>query len=963
MQHLHIISHTHWDREWYRTFQQFRLQLVHLVDNLLTILDSDSNYLHFMLDGQTIVLEDYLQMRMANFPRLQKLIQENRILIGPWYILPDEYLVSPEATIRNLLIGKQICNIFGQRMMIGYIPDPFGHISQMPQILRGFQIDTACLWRGVPPAYPTILTWRGADGSEVLLSHLYYGYGNVADWPVADLAESARKLEDAADRLALHQNTSHFLMMRGTDHYEPRQNTPAAIAEYNTKTKKDRQALHSTLPAYFAAVSAEIARENLTLPVIVGELRDPQKAHMLPAVLSARMWIKQRNWYSQTLLERWVEPFSTWAELATRGEKSFLPQKAFEKTKRIVDPGSVIHQAWKLLITNHPHDSICGCSIDETHSDMVSRFDQVDQVGEEICNQSLETLSNLVHTLPDQDDSGIFAAVNVFNASPYPQSGLVDIVLDAPHGQGLEIRDTTGQILPSRTLLLPRRMIESNIFQLSELMDVLKGVASEGRNDQSLVSARLLHEEGLPVIEAEFSNLLMPDQENLAEAVTQIMTFASSNPSETILRAKVFNADQMAVRFYAKDVPALGFATYHVSTLHNPSQESASLEENGGEPLVLENQWLKVEADSQTGCLSILDKRNGHVFEGLNQFLDGGDRGDEYNFCPPEQDRLVGPEPDYFEVETNTLSQRLTIRYNYELPMQLSKDRSSRLEMTERCPLDVQITLNQADPFVDVQVRFDNRVADHRLEVRFPTGLHVDTARYDGHFDVLERKVDLPESNSGWRELPRPEVPQRAFADVSNASVGLMIANQGLPEAAALRETDGSVTLSLTLLRAVGWLSRDDLWTRQGHAGPPLETPEAQVQGVSEFSYRIIPHDGNWQQAALIAQSYQTPLKALVSNLHTGPLTTGSAMAEVSHAEFQITCLKEAENEAGWILRGVNLADHAIDLQIRPGMHFETAALVNLDESVIQSLEVQDGGVSLQVGPKQVRSLFFGITE
>ena len=150
MQHLHVVSHTHWDREWYRTFQQFRLQLVHLVDNLLTILDSNSNYLHFMLDGQTIVLEDYLQMRMANFPRLQKLIQENRILIGPWYILPDEFLVSPEATIRNLLLGQETAREFGPVMQIGYLPDTFGHIGQIPQIVKGFGMQTACAWRGLP---------------------------------------------------------------------------------------------------------------------------------------------------------------------------------------------------------------------------------------------------------------------------------------------------------------------------------------------------------------------------------------------------------------------------------------------------------------------------------------------------------------------------------------------------------------------------------------------------------------------------------------------------------------------------------------------------------------------------------------------------------------------------------------------------------------------------------------------
>ena len=191
MQTLHVISHTHWDREWYKTFQQFRLQLVHLVDNLLTILDTDPEYKFYMLDGQTIVLEDYLQMRMANFPKLREYIQNGRVLIGPWYILPDEFLVSPEATIRNLLIGRQICGLFDNRMMVGYIPDPFGHISQMPQILNGFHIDTACLWRGVREGSPTLLRWQAPDGSEVLLAHLYNGYGNVADWPKNDLDESA----------------------------------------------------------------------------------------------------------------------------------------------------------------------------------------------------------------------------------------------------------------------------------------------------------------------------------------------------------------------------------------------------------------------------------------------------------------------------------------------------------------------------------------------------------------------------------------------------------------------------------------------------------------------------------------------------------------------------------------------------------------------------------------------------
>ncbi len=104
---LHLISHTHWDREWYQPFQIFRIRLVHLIDNLLAIMKNDPDYAHFMLDGQTIVLEDYLQIRPENEKYLKELIKQGRILIGPWYILPDEFLVSPEATIRNLLRGEE----------------------------------------------------------------------------------------------------------------------------------------------------------------------------------------------------------------------------------------------------------------------------------------------------------------------------------------------------------------------------------------------------------------------------------------------------------------------------------------------------------------------------------------------------------------------------------------------------------------------------------------------------------------------------------------------------------------------------------------------------------------------------------------------------------------------------------------------------------------------------------------
>ena len=149
MSTIHVVSHTHWDREWYLTFQQFRFRLVEMMDQLLALLDADPNYRTFMLDGQAIVLEDYLEIRPEREEEIRRYVQEGRLLIGPWYILPDEFLVSPEAMVRNLLVGERVCRRFGPSMRIGYLPDPFGHIGQMGQILRGFGMDVACLWRGV----------------------------------------------------------------------------------------------------------------------------------------------------------------------------------------------------------------------------------------------------------------------------------------------------------------------------------------------------------------------------------------------------------------------------------------------------------------------------------------------------------------------------------------------------------------------------------------------------------------------------------------------------------------------------------------------------------------------------------------------------------------------------------------------------------------------------------------------
>ncbi len=284
MRTVDLVSHTHWDREWYRTFQQFRLRLVHLVDELLDIFATDPDYKHFMLDGQTIVLDDYLRMRPEAETRMRELVQTGRLVIGPWHILPDMFLVSPEAHIRNLLEGDREARRFGPKMMVGYMPDSFGHIGQMPQILRGFGIESSCLWRGVGDE-PTEFRWQAPDGSQVLMLYLRDSYSNGASLNAAVPAQFTEQLEQTVDSLAPHSAVSHLLVMYGTDHMEPPRGTSNAIKCANEQLK-DIQLVHSTLPNYLSSVQAEIDRNKLDIPTVAGELRSSQRSHLLPGVLS-----------------------------------------------------------------------------------------------------------------------------------------------------------------------------------------------------------------------------------------------------------------------------------------------------------------------------------------------------------------------------------------------------------------------------------------------------------------------------------------------------------------------------------------------------------------------------------------------------------------------------------------------------------------------------------------------------
>ncbi len=570
MRTLHIISHTHWDREWYRPYQSFRLKLVHLVDELLDLLEKDAQFKYFMLDGQTIVLDDYLAMRPDKEATLRKHIQAGRILIGPWHILPDMFLVGPESHIRNLLQGDETARKFGPKMMIGYIPDPFGHPGQVPQILRGFGIETACLWRGLDEE-PAEFWWQSPDGSRVLMAYLRESYSNGAALPADDLPAFSTALTTAADTLAAHSAVSDYLIMFGTDHMEPPTGTSEAIA-YADEMLRNTHVIHSTLPQYVAAIHSAIERQKIEIPSVTGELRACRRSPLLSGVLSTRIWIKQRNHASENLLTKWVEPFTAWQELVTGDQASILNQKS-----------EILHQAWRLLMENHPHDSICGCSIDQVHAEMKVRFDQLDQIGEELARQSLETIAGAVNTSanPKSSSEVLKSAVIVFNPTSVMRTDVVNATLDLPAGIGdFDLLDENGASLPYQRRGLGSREIINMSLDAKGLKSAF-GSISDGRAAGMVIQDIKIRREGPQVnIDSSMANEGEPNLSAWNAGRKQIDEFlADSSINAYHVRACSVSSTQIVLTI--PEVPGLGYRTLWVQA--RPMHEKAPLRIN---PLV-----------------------------------------------------------------------------------------------------------------------------------------------------------------------------------------------------------------------------------------------------------------------------------------------------------------------------------------------------------------------------------------
>ncbi|HEY1119011.1 MAG TPA: hypothetical protein VGE43_14965, partial [Acidimicrobiales bacterium] len=365
-----IVPHTHWDREWHTPFQTFRLRLVDLLDGLLPQLEADPSYAHFLLDGQMAVVDDYLEVRPEAEPRLRALAASGRVAMGPWYALPDEFLVSGETLVRNLQRGLAVAARFGGAMEVGYLPDMFGHVAQMPQLLRQLGFEHAVVWRGVPSQVDkTGFWWSSPDGSTVRAEYLPVGYGNGATIPddakalVRRIAEFEEEQEDVL--------VGPILWMNGTDHQLPVPWLGRVVAEAN--------ALDAGYELRICSLADHLADAPTDgLPGWRGELRSGARANLLMGVASNRLDVKQAAARAELALERLAEPLSA----------LLLPAADW--------PGRLLDAAWLEVLRNSAHDSICACSVDEVCDAVLHRYSEATQIADGLADRAVRSLAATV---------------------------------------------------------------------------------------------------------------------------------------------------------------------------------------------------------------------------------------------------------------------------------------------------------------------------------------------------------------------------------------------------------------------------------------------------------------------------------------------------------------------------------------------------------------------------------------
>jgi len=915
----HIVSHTHWDREWRYPIWETRLMLMEFMDELVELLESGA-YPAFLLDGQCSPVLDYMEIRPENRDRVKAMISSGKLSVGPWYTLPDEYPVDGEALVRNLLWGHRRSNDLGGVMNIGYTPFGWGQTAQLVQIYAGFGMDVALIGKRVSDerAPDSEFIWRGPDGTELLATRFgiwgrqnFYFYVHLSslfnmdhlgptgwqyDWSNGGVAYHRADDEDMEHDHQMINGPSKWypefltpeilditwkttdasvlendrLMMNGCDYTAAQPLFPEMLARIQELDKNtDREWVHTSLPAFVELMRQKIDRSRLK--VVEGELRDGPASAITGNALTTRLYLKRKNKQAQNLLIRFAEPLTVAAMLS--GAEY---------------PTEFVRHAWENLLEAHPHDSINGVTQDKTVSDVSNRLDQVIDISKSLGNRAMQEFVKRIDLSDYANDDVLLIA---FNPLPYPRREVMKAWVNMPYD------------------------VSTAYFW------------------------------GMPHNEV----IIYDSDGNMLDTQWQGKTKERYSVCEVHTRAFPFDCERHLVYFDTGEIPAGGYKVFRAGIRDEkgpyPKQWSGKFNQTGTllkAPNIIENEYLRVLMNSN-GTFDLIDKENNRTFSGLNYYEDRGEHGDYWINLRPmfnEAHTSLGCEARIWSEEAGPLQATLASEITMRLPVSGNKDLQKRSDEVADLPIKTSVTLRAGERHVEVKVDLENSHEDHYLRVMFPTGLkgasHADAG---GHFMVDRREIRPggPSDDTVWMDMAT--LPQNNFVDLSDGNYGLAFLNDSLLEYEVVDSKERVVALSL--LRCVrNWVCTEH---RCGSNWPSQKG--AQCLGQHTIRYAIMPHNGNWDagDVPLAAELFNIPLRLVQTRSTEGELQTGqNSLYAIDNKKLRFGCMKKAEDRETVIIRIYNPTDIEQQGNLKFAAELSEAWLTNLNEERMSKIQLTD---------------------
>jgi mannosylglycerate hydrolase len=925
-----VSPNTHWDREWRYPLWRTRQMLVEFMDGLLRVFDEQPGYSYYFMDGQSVPIEDYLEVRPEMRETVCGHIREGRLAVGPWYTAPDLYPVDGECLVRNLLKGTRLAQSYGRCLKIAYTSFGWGQTAQFPQIYAGFGFRYVMASKKVSEARApqSEFLWEAPDGTRLLTTRLGEAYRSNVFFntylPIRfgiDYETEAYRFDNMQERLLHYKNaegdhceqdgfviadegTLHpewvkpaiektlgyaegttvdavRLFVCGSDYSGPQGLISEIIALAN-EAFPDFDFRHGSLDAYFEALEQRIDRD--ALKVVHGELRDGRGVTTSANALATRMKLKTLNRRAQTELMRRAEPL--YAALTLLGA---------EYPKGFFDAG------WEFMLKAHAHDSINGVTQDKTADNVRHDLHQALEIGEVLTERAQTELVRRI------DLSGFEAndiLLVLFNPNPRAVRDVIGIGLDTA------AKDSVWDF----TLTGPK----------GDLVDI------------QVLSRR-----------EEVTTYHEQDARPIPHDVTRHRCALDTGA-----------------------LPALGYRVLKLNPVRTYDRNAAWWPPLSNAPFdaicpadgTLENAFLRVELGAN-GTLTLTDKERGRTWKGLHTIEETGEVGDYWVRFPPSRNRTFTSralQAKTWVEENGRLRATIGVELQMDVPVRATPDEltvccdTGRSEETRVMTVVSRFTLKRGSRRLEVHTVVDNTVEDHRVRVGFPTGIRADVSAASGHFTVDERPVRPREEEPGQFYPEMQTMPQQHFVDLSDGTHGLAVLNRNLMEFEAC--DDEARTLYLTLFRGV----RNRICTEFRSPSDYRDQKGGQQLGRLEFDYALYPHAGDWKTGRVYeeADAFAVPIGAIQTGAHhQGTLPLEGSFLELESDALVLSAFKRAEDRETLILRCFNPTGEDMVGRIRVMPEVKQAWRTNLDEVREEELAPRDGVIELAVGPRKIVTL------